>query len=384
MRQRSDGRWEATATLPPDGSGRRRRLSGYGHSQSEALEDLARKREQEESGLNRAEARVEVGAWPDAWLESKSDRRYGTRRAYAQSIALLVPHIGKATLGGLTVQQVNRAIGAIAAASGAATARNAHAVLRNSLGDAVRLEIIPRNPAAKVIPPSSPRAVPEPWDLEGARAFLAAAVGHRLEALWVLSASTGMRPCEVLGLDWDGVDLDGGSLHVTQKLVTPAKKVGNPYLEPPKSKAGIRTLALAPTVVTALTAHRAAQDKEQVKAGDTWRDNNLVFTDRKGRPLRGDYVNKAFHDLVSAANLPSIRLYDLRRLAAALVLASTGGDLAEAKAQLGHSSISLAVETYGYRLVERSRATAGAIDAMLSGESDGVLHYPPKASRASR
>ncbi len=194
----------------------------------------------------------------------------------------------------------------------------------------------------------------------------------------------GLRPSEALGLSWGSVDLDAGTLRVVEKLVTPVKGAGDPYLEAPKSKAGVRMLALSPALVVILRKHLAEQEAEQAKAEDAWRDNGLVFCDAYGRALRGDSLNHTFHRLTEAAGLPTIRLYDLRRLAAALVLAATSGDLAEAKAQLGHSSITLAADTYGYRLTEQAAKTAKKVGDLLSGVTDAPLEYPLEPARTTR
>lgn len=380
VRLRADGRFEATLPLPADGSGRRARLSGYGLSASEALADLERKRVKHASGLDQAGGKTSIADWLSAWFDSKTKAKYSTRRAYEQSIRLhLIPRLGAATLSTLTPPMIGKAIKGIEAESGAASARNAHAVLRAALAEADRMEIVPRNAAKKVIPPSVRRNVPTPWGLGEARAFLRAVEQDRLHAMWVIAGTSGPRPSELLALGWHQVDENARTIAITETLVTPTKRHGDPYLDKPKTAAGLRVFSLSPATVAILAAHRQAQAIERDAAAKAWHDNGLVFTSPLGRPLRVDGLNHRFHDIVAAAGLPQIRLYDLRRLSAALILAATGGDLQEAKSQLGQSSIELASETYGYRMQETSRATADAVEALLSNDAAADLRYPVHA-----
>ena len=96
----------------------------------------------------------------------------------------------------------------------------------------------------------------------------------RLEALFVLSLTLGLRPGELRKLSWDHVDLDKGVIHVWRS----ASRTGD--VKTPKSK---RSLVLPRRAVTALMAHRKRQAAERLAAGAAWHDNNLVFCHEDGR-----------------------------------------------------------------------------------------------------
>jgi integrase len=115
---------------------------------------------------------------------------------------------------------------------------------------------------------------------------------------------------------------------------------------------------------TALMAHRDRQNDVRTALGDTWRDNDLVFAGPTGGPRRIDSLSHQFSRKIAALGLPHIRLYDLRRLAGTLVLTITK-DLHAARAFLGHSSISLTSDLYGYLLPSVSGPASQAIADMV-------------------
>jgi integrase len=165
----------------------------------------------------------------------------------------------------------------------------------------------------------------------------------------------------VLALRWSSLDLTAGLLRVDAGLTA---WEGERYLKETKSEAGNRTLPLAPVVVTALIAHRDRQDAVRAALGDKWRDNDLVFAGPTGGPRRTDTLSHQFSRKIDHLGLPHIRLYDLRRLAGTLVLTITK-DLHAARAFLGHSSISLTSDLYGYLLPSVSGPASQAIADMV-------------------
>jgi len=234
VRTRPDGRWEATFTLRKDGSSKRgRRLYGYGSNPTEAIGDLERKKDLAKSGFDSADAQTTIAEWLVMVMDSKPEIAYSTKRAYWQSIdGYLIPHLGAATLASCDPKMIQAKINRIAKKNGASAAHHAHAVLRMALSEADRLEIVPRNAAKRVKPPTVVRDVPVPWTIEEARAFLRAIVGHRLQALFHIAATSGPRPSELLGLTWSSIDAERRKITINKKLVTPRKSDGDPFTDP--------------------------------------------------------------------------------------------------------------------------------------------------------
>jgi integrase len=151
-----------------------------------------------------------------------------------------------------------------------------------------------------------------------------------------------LRRGESAGLAWEDVDLDGAAVAVRRQRVLIGREV---IEDDPKSEAGERTVPLDAGTVAALRAQRRAQLAERLEWGSAWVDSGKVFTRENGEPLHPATISDRFHELVVAADLPPVRLHDLRHGAASLMLAA-GVDLKVVQETLGHSSITLTSDTY--------------------------------------
>lgn len=219
-----------------------------------------------------------------------------------------------------------------------------------------------------------------------------------------------MRIGEAVGLRWANVDLRAGTLSVTQALErsggdpiarrpmlaasrelrkkiasTPKRSAKRRELRAeleklrqawrpvrstlratePKSVRSRRTVCLPGVVMTALKAHRTRQLKERLAAGAAWEDSGLVFTSPIGSALDPRNVTREFKALLVAAALPDIRFHDLRHTAATLLLAQ-GVDPRTIMETLGHSQISLTMNTYSHVLPALQAEAAARLDAVLS------------------
>ena len=194
--------------------------------------------------------------------------------------------------------------------------------------------------------------------------MLRAASGTRLEALWVLALTTGMRLGELLALRWDAVEL--GSAPGVQVKHTLFRGAGGWSLEPPKSREARRRIDLSRRAIVALEAHRAQQAEERLALGPAWADHGFVFTDVSGEPLSGTAVyRRQFAELLDAAELPaSTRFHDLRHTFATLLLLR-GVHVKIVSSMLGHSTIRLTLDTYSHVLPGMQKTATDAMDAIL-------------------
>src|SRR5262249_40590509 len=152
------------------------------------------------------------------------------------------------------------------------------------------------------------------------------------------------RQGEALGLRWDDIDLDGGSLTVRAAL---QRINGKLQLVEPKTKRSRRTIPLPQVAVNALRAHRVRQLEERLLAGDRWRDWGLVFCTPKGTPHDARNVTRRFQKLLGQTELPHQRFHDLRHTCATLLLVQ-GVPARVVMEILGHSQISLTLDTYSH------------------------------------
>jgi integrase len=338
---------------------------------------------------------VNAGFYFTDWLAAKKDIRPNTRRSYAGHIErYLIPHLGHHQLDTLRVEHVAEMLAEVVGSN--ATRQRVRATLRSALSDAMRQELVTINVASLVRLPAGRRPKALVWTVEretrwreavaahlangtsptAAReladrpsavmvwrpdqlgTFLDTAAGERLYALFHLVAYRGLRRGEAAGLAWEDVDLDGGVLVVRRQRVQLGWRV---IEDDPKSEAGGRTVALDASSVAALRAHRRAQLTERMAWGSAWVDSGKVFTREDGQPLHPATITDRFHDLVELADLPPVRLHDLRHGAASIMLAA-GVDLKTVQETLGHSSITLTSDTYTsvYPAVAAAAAEAAA------------------------
>lgn len=227
----------------------------------------------------------------------------------------IVPRVGKIKLDKLTPMQVQALMNEIHDASGAARAAKCRTVLFSAYKQAIRWQLVTRNPVEATDPVKEPHREMTLWEPEQAARFLDVAREHRLYAFFYLSMVTGLRRGELLGLRW--VDIEGGLLHVKQALV----KVGTQLiLSTPKTRKGFRTVALSPDVLEVLLLHRQRQDAECALLGDAWAHPELVFTSEVGTPLNPDNLKRVRNYLMNKADVPPVRLHDLRHLHASLAI----------------------------------------------------------------
>ena len=136
------------------------------------------------------------------------------------------------------------------------TVQYVHVTLHKALKQAIADGLIPHNATESVKPPQVRREEMQPLNAEQVKVLFEAAKGDRLEALYVLAVTTGLRQGELLGLKWDDVDLELGTLQVRRTLTT-AK--GGPVLSAPKTKGSRRTVKLSQTALEAPRSHLERQ-----------------------------------------------------------------------------------------------------------------------------
>lgn len=212
--KRRDGRYVAAVTLD---QGRRKFV--YARTREEAAKKLTELLKAKHDGLPISTEGQTVGTFLLSWLEAiRPSVRPRTWSRYSELVNLhVIPELGRVPLSRLKPQLLQQ-LYARKQDQGlsAATVRQVHAVLRKALADAVRWDQLARNVAALVKPPRVQRRDMVTLDPGQARAFLDAARGERLEALYVLALTTGMRRGELLALRWKDLDLELKRLQVTR------------------------------------------------------------------------------------------------------------------------------------------------------------------------
>ena len=167
----------------------------------------------------------------------------------------------------------------------------------------------------------------------------------------------------MLGLKWEDVDLEAGTLQVRRTLIT-AK--GGPVLSAPKTKGSRRSVKFTHSAVEALRSHLQRQLGEIDRVGSQWRANSLIFASEGGDPLDRRYLtNHRFKPLLKRAGLPPIRFHDLRHTCATLLLGANVNPKIVSE-MLGHASIAITLDTYSHVLPNMQSEAAKALEDALN------------------
>ncbi|WP_371598601.1 tyrosine-type recombinase/integrase [Streptomyces sp. NBC_00564] len=402
--KRADGRYHAAAYVyRPDGT--RTRKFVYGKTREEVANKLTELQEKTRQGIPAAESTMAFGDYLTYWLATIAPARLkpSTLNSYEGLTRLYIrPALGKKKLNRLSPADVRRFLAEFKASClcclrgadkerpeakrsccavgrcckrgpSARTVQYIHAVLRSALQQAMREELIARNVARIVETPTvTPKEV-RPLDVTEVRLLLKTAKSHRLYALWLVLVSTGLRRGEALGLTWGDIDLAGGQVRVRRNVQRIRREL---IFGTPKTMRSVRTVSLPRHCVRALTQHREQQERERKVAGKKWQPvpghpDALVFTTLTGRVTDPRSLNRMLTILCRDANVRRVRVHDLRHTCASLLLAQ-GVDARTIMETLGHSTITMTLDTYAHVMGTTLRAAADRMDdALRVDESDG-------------
>jgi len=324
-----------------------------------------------------ADRRITVGQFVSEvwipWLEEE-ERLGSLRRStvswYKGGSQILVPEIGRLRLIDVGKQSLRGMLSRrVAAGDSQSRLRYLRATTRSVLGLAVELDLLNVDPSDFMVGRNAPKALRAPvvgpvaWSQSEARTFLASIKGDRLEALWVLLLSSGLRRGEALALRWSDIEIDTGAISVERSWI---QVEGVPMMSVPKTARSIRIVNVGSSVTDSLRSHRRLQAQERLLAEGWLNEDDLVFTGQDGSPLRPDFATKRLKNLVKVAGLEWIRLHGLRHTMASLAL-QNGTDIATVSQRLGHSDTSVTTRVYLHGSEESDRAAGDLIDDVLHG-----------------
>ena len=222
-----------------------------------------------------------------------------------------------------------------------------HAVIRRSLNVALSWGLIYRNPCSLVTAPTPDRIPPTTLTADQSKIFLKSVELHQWYPIYVLALTTGMRMGEILGLYWEDIDLDKGTLSIKRTIQL---YNGRPLLGEPKTKASRRTISLTNYAKSVLNTIE--------------RTEGLVFTTRHKTPINQSNLYRHFRNAIKKAGLPTMRFHDLRHTAATLLLKENVHPKI-VQEMLGHSSISLTLDTYSHILPDIQKEATEKMDRIF-------------------
>jgi len=342
--------WVAKITLP-DG----KRKVKYAKDQKAVREWLAKAQNELRQGILVKDESITFKKYITDYIENvgKNNLRPKTLEVYNYLINLHInPEIGHIKLVQLRPDHL-QSLYAKKVASGLSkrTVQFMHAVIHKALKQALKWGMVNRNVADLVEAPKPKRKSLTVWNSEQVKTFLGSSKDHRFFPIFVLAIYCGLREGEVLGIHRENVDLGNGTirvLHQAQSLK------GGIVITEPKTDSSKRLVTVPKTALRILREHIK---KLEIETG-------LIFTTSTGKPISPSNLQKAFRDELEKEGLPKIRFHDLRHTSATLLL-EAGVHPKVVQERLGHSHISLTLDTYSHVLPSMQRDAADRIDEAI-------------------
>jgi len=381
--KRADGYWVAGIELPAGPDGKRRTKRIVRRDRNEAAAALRKIRADLDAGKLASAPSTSVGRWLDYWFDEILPHRNvkpGTSKSYADTIRLYIkPRLDAKRLGKVTPADIRTLYTDIQTATSTRAAQKADQVLRLAFKAALREGVVGSNVMDRV---DKPAHLSKPQTALGAGTAVhivetaVATQGEMWGARWLLGFLTGARECEILGLEWDRVDLERGCIDISWQLQRLQKKHGcgapaagrypcgmvrvsfcpeahwafpasmawrecrgTLVFTRPKTSAGTRLIPLLPEMVDILAGLRAG-------AGPN--PHGLVFHHPDGRPFSQDQDQKQWRTLLKAAGVDHVPQHTVRHSTATLLL-EAGVDSHITQQVIGHSNVTV---TRGYQHVD--------------------------------
>ena len=326
----------------------------------------------------------------NTWAMSTYESRRGLMRNY------ITPIIGDMCLGEITPRMMDKYYRDLLSVKAVSvnnrkptneyltphTVREIHKLLRNAFNQAVRWELIARNPVLNATLPKEEHKEREIWTADMLAKAMEVCDDPILLLALNLAFSCSLRMGEMLGLTWDCVDvsphsIDAGnaSIFVNKELqrVTRGalddlsdKGVIKKFppciasthtalvLKEPKTKTSIRRVYLPKTVAKMLVDRKAEIDELKDLFGDEYIDNDLVFCTSNGRPMESQIINRAFNKLIKENGFPHVVFHSLRHSSITYKLKLNGGDMKAVQGDSGHAQMKMVADVYS-RIIDEDR-----------------------------
>lgn len=382
IRKRSDGRWEARYTLGIDPkTGKQIQKSVYGKTQKEVRQKLTAITAEIDDGTYIPPDKTTVEQWLNIWLkEYMGDKKYGTVRNYKNACKYhIIPYIGQYRLSELkpyTIQALYNRLGREEDGKKALspkTIHNVHGVLSKALNQAVWNEMIRSNPAQLTTRPRKTRKDITTLSDEQIQKFGALVEQDSYRAILKFILFSGVRESEAIGLTWDCIDFDRGTIRIYRQMLKRTKEAGGYTLASLKNDRE-RLLTPPPMLLSMLKEQKREQVEQRMKAGPAWRGWNsveeqktgLVFTTELGDHYCPQTVYAHFKKIAKQIGAEKANVHSLRHTYAVLCL-QNGDDVKTVQSNLGHATAAFTLDVYGHVSEKMKQDSANRMEAYMRG-----------------
>lgn len=368
--------WEARITTGYDpATGKQRQRSITGRTQNEVREKMTSLQYQLDTGSYIAPSKMTVSAWLDRWLRDYvGNLKDSTAYLYQREVALhITPYIGNIKLCKLNTEHIQHLYNTLQHPQEEEThplspksIANVHTTLRKALNQAVALKYIASNPADNcVLPRREKKSIAYALNPDEMKALFTEIRSNRYECYYAIALLTGLRDGEIRGLTWDAIDLDNRTMQVRQQLRKKQARGGEYYFSDTKNGEE-REIVLSQHLVDVLRRQLEAQERARKLFGDEWSNpHHLVCTSLTGGYLSHNTVYSEYKRILKRAELPDIRLHDLRHTYATVAL-QNGDDPKTVQENLGHATSDFTMRVYAHTTMTAKRRSADSMDEFIS------------------
>ncbi len=282
------------------------------------------------------------------------------------------------------------------------TVRSIHKLLSNAFNQAVKWELMSRNPVSHATLPKVDPKPREIWTAETLFQAIELCDDDILRLAMNLAFSCSLRIGEILGLTWDCVDISPESMASRKTSVYINKEIqrcnrdaleklddkdvilkfpaaiSNTHtrlvLKKPKTPTSTRRVYLPHTVAEMMIERREQIEQMKELFGDEFTDYNLVFCNTNGRPIEGNFINKSFNQLIEKHNLPKVVFHSLRHSSITYKLKLNGGDMKSVQGDSGHAQMKMVADVYSHIIDE---------DRVVNAHRFEETFYSPKTNDES-
>jgi integrase len=366
IRERSPGHWAIVLEQRDPATGKRKRKwHSFKGTKREAQIECARLISEVKGGTYIEPSKTTFGQFLERWLDSVRPRvSPKTHERYSEIVRKnIIPALGSVSLTKLRPAQIAGAYSAALAGGrrdgkgglSPSTIIYLHRIIKQSLGQAVRWELLARNPADAVDPPKAERRALTTYDMDQTADLLEELRETRLRLPVLIAVMCGLRRGEIVALRWKHIDLAAGKMAVVESAEQTTTGV---RYKPPKSGKG-RSVALSEMVVAELRQHRLAQAEELLRLGVRQSDATFVYTQQDGAPVQPRSLSQMW--AATETGLPRVPFHNLRHTHATHLL-TAGVHPKVASERLGHSRVGITLDLYSHVLPGMQEDAAARVD----------------------
>ena len=366
--------WQGRYTEGYDAcTGKQIQRSITGKTQKEVAQKLRQITAEIDAKTYVAPCKLSVAEWMAVWAQDYLvGIKASTAYLYKRTIELYIePHLGHIRLDTLNAHTVQHFYNELAKPSkpdaaplSAKSIKNIHGVLHKALQQAVLLNYIRYNPTTACVLPKIVKKEIHPLTDQQTAQLLNLLKGSKYEIPLTVDLFTGLREGELLGLIWDCVDFEKGTILVNKQLRRSQRKGGTYYFSPPKNNKS-RTITPAPYVMKLLQAQKVQQARQRLMAGPAWEDSGLVFTNEFGRYISYRAIFDSFKRIVKRIGLPDARIHDLRHTYAVNCIRA-GDDIKTVQSNLGHATAAFTLDVYGHFTDDMRSVSAQRMEGFIT------------------